>query len=56
VNGGTALLITRFGDLCRELGMTPHQALEAFCALPYGSRQAAWDDLARYTVSTRGSV
>lgn len=56
MNAGTVLLISRFGRLCAELGMTPHQSLAAFCSLPYGARQAVWDDLAAHVALTRGSV
>jgi hypothetical protein len=55
MNAGTILLLDRFGALCRELGLAPSQSWALFDALPYGSRRAAWSDLARYA-ATRGSA
>lgn len=57
VTGGTTHhLLERFGGLCREMGMTPTQALEAFHCLPRGAQQACWDDLGASYAHTRGSV
>jgi hypothetical protein len=54
MTGGTALLLSRFGALCHEMGLSPHQALATFCSLPRGAQQAAWDDLRRHIGQTRG--
>ena len=47
MTGGTAILLDRWSDICRALGLSPSQACLWFGVLPPGSQQAAWDDLRR---------